>query len=365
MKPEVILVTPIAGIPTGNPVSKSIVINNKQQYGTLAKIIYRMKYLIFFLLTIVISSANAQTIDNKPIVIENTDSVNNNKTNKHHKMGDKFFTWQQFADGFGKEMVSATQVYERRKNDGIKDYAFATYDFVFISDSKNKLDSLGNFLTANYGYKINDIKKEGEYWALTGDATEFPVDEENLRYWALDLYAKGYEFDCKLDGYGAMADPSDQKFPDLGINLYDHYFELAMDAYNKKKLGMAIVHFSTAIKIKPEDPNSWYSRAIAKDELHTWKAARRDYDKAIELAPDFTDAIVNRAANKDEAGEHDEAIKDYTKAIELEPKNAMAYFNRGNSKFNKGDKNGACDDWNKAKELGAEYAQKRLNDNCK
>ena len=197
------------------------------------------------------------------------------------------------------------------------------------------------------------------------DATEFPVDEENLRYWALDLYSKGYEFDCKLDGYGATANPNDQKFPDLGANLYEHYFELAMDAYNKKNLGMAIVHFSTAIKIKPGDPNSWYSRAIAKDQLHTWKAARRDYDKAIELAPDFTDAIINRAANKDEAGEYDDAIKDYSRAIELEPQNAMAYFNRGNSRFNKSDKNGACEDWTKAKELGAQYAQERISQHCK
>ena len=319
---------------------------------------------IIFLLIVAVASANAQAIDNKKIEVNNADSINI-KTVKHYKMDDRFFTWQQFSEGFGKEMVSAAQVYERRKMDGIKDYAFATYDFIFISDGKNKLDSLGNFLTTNYGYKINDIKKEDEYWALTGDAIEFPVDEENLRYWALDLYAKGYEFDCKLEGYGAMADPKDQKFPDLAIALYDHYFELAMASYNKRDLGMAIIHFSTAIKINPKDPNSWYSRAIAKDELHTWKAARRDYDKAIDLAPDFTSAIVNRAANKDEAGQYDEAIKDYTKAIELEPKDAMAYFNRGNSKFNIGDKNGACEDWNKAKELGAEYAQKRIYDNCK
>jgi len=321
-----------------------------------------VKYLLLLLLIVHMATAKAQA--SKTNRIEKSDSVNNNNWIKKDTMKDRFFTWKQFADGFGKEMVSASEVYERRKKDGIKDYAFATYDFVFISDSKDKLDSLGNFLAVNYGYKINETKKEDEYWELAGDATEFPVDEDNLRYWALDLYAKGYEFDCKLDGYGAMADPKNQNFPDLNITLYDHYFELAMDAYNKRNFGLAVINFSTAIKIKPGDPNSWYSRAIAKDELHTWKAARRDYDKAIELAPDFTDAIVNRAANKDEAGEYDEAIKDYDRAIELEPQNAMAYFNRGNSKFNKKDKKGACEDWIKAKELGADYAQKRIDNEC-
>ena len=43
----------------------------------------------------------------------------------------------------------------------------------------------------------------------------------------------------------------------------------------------------------------------------------------------------------------------------------MAYFNRGNSKFNKGDKEGACNDWTNAKELGADYAQERIDNNCK
>ena len=199
---------------------------------------------------------------------------------------------------------------------------------------------------------------------MQGDATEFPVDENNLMYWALDLYCKGYEFDCKFTGYGAMADPKDQKFPDLTDSLYDHYFDMAMEACDNRNFGMAIIHLSTAIKINPNDPNAWYSRAFMKDELHTWKAARRDYDKAIELAPDFVFAIINRAANKDEAGEYDDAIKDYTAAIEIEPDNAMAYFNRGNSKFNVKDKKGACEDWHKAKELGAEYAEKRIITNC-
>jgi tetratricopeptide (TPR) repeat protein len=280
-------------------------------------------------------------------------------------MENTYFTQDQFNDNFGKEMVSATEVYEERKKSGMKDYALATYDFVYISESKNKLDALGHFLATNYGYKIGETKKEKEYWELSGDATEFPVDEDNLMYWALDLYCKGNEFDCKLDGYGALADPNKQDFPNMDTSLDTHYFELAMEAYNKQNLGMAIIHFSTAIKINPKDPNSWYSRAVAKDELHTWKAARRDYDKAIELAPDFVSALVNRAANKDEAEEYDESIKDYNKAILLDPTNAMAHFNRGNSKYNKGDKQGACDDWKKAKELGADYVQERIDDHCR
>jgi tetratricopeptide (TPR) repeat protein len=280
-------------------------------------------------------------------------------------MQNRFFTQAEFNKNFGKEMASAVDVYEQRKKSGLDDYSLATYDFIFISDTKDKLVLLSEFLKTNYGYKINEISNQGDYWELTGDTTEFPVDESNLMYWALDLCCKGFEFDCKLDGYGASGDPENQIFLELDFVPGDYYFDKAMEAYNNRNLGMAFVYFSLEIKINPNDPNAWYSRAIIRDELYTWKAARRDYDKAIELAPDFIDAIVNRATNKDEAGEHKEAIEDYTKVLELDPQNAMAYLNRGNSKLNINDKKGACADWAEAKALGDDLAQRMIDENCK
>ena len=306
------------------------------------------RFLTIFLLAIPISSGFGQSTDKRQI----------NKV-------ERYFSEREFNDNFGKEMVSASEVYEQRKNIGMKDYAIAIYDFVFISDVKNKLDSLGHFLLTNYGYKLTEIKKANEHWELTGTTTRFPVDKDNLMYWALDLYCKGFEFDCKLDGYGAVADSKNQEFPKMDTSLADSYFDLGIEAYKKRNLGMAIIYFTTVLNINPKDAQAYYSRAIAKDELHTWKAARRDYDQAIDIEPNFVHAIVNRAANKDEAGEYDEAIKDYDKAIMLEPRNAMAYFNRGNTKLNKGDKKGACIDWEKAKELGADYARQRIDEICK
>lgn len=279
-------------------------------------------------------------------------------------MSNIFHTQSDFKANFGKEMTSAISVYERRQKSGMKDNSLAIYDFIFISITEQKLRSLGDFLVKNYNYKVKPIIQHKDYYEMAGDASEFPVDKDNLLYWALDLYCKGYEFDCKLDGYGAIADPNHQSFPDMDDKQYDQYFDLAMEAYDRRNLGMAFIHFSTSVKINPGDPNAWYSRAIVREELHTWKSARRDYDKAIELAPDFTDAIVNRAANKDEAGEYSDAIKDYTAAIELEPQNAMAYFNRGNSRFNLNDQKRACEDWRRAKDLGAEHAQERIDKWC-
>lgn len=279
-------------------------------------------------------------------------------------MRERYFNHEQFVANFGKEMASASDVYHLRKRDGVPDYAYATFDFIYISDSKSKLEDLSSFFSHQYGFKIRKIEKENDHWLLEGNATRFPVDEDNLMFWALDLYCKGYQFDCVLDGYGAIEETDVLDIPKLEKNDVTHYFELAMEAYNNQNLGMAIVHFSTAIKIDPEDPNSWYSRAIIKDDLHTWKAARRDYDMAISLAPDFVDAIVNRGANKDNAGEFESAIDDYNDAIRIDPMNAMAFFNRGNSKHNIKDIKGACEDWKKAMDLGAEYALERIEKYC-
>ncbi|MDN3584523.1 tetratricopeptide repeat protein [Mucilaginibacter flavus] len=280
-------------------------------------------------------------------------------------MNNTFFTRTEFNSRFGKELASAGSVYEQRKKSGMQDYSLACYDFVFLSDTKEKVLQLGKFLENNCHFKVREPKEVDGLWEITGDAIEFPVDDYNFMYWVLGLYCKGYEFDCKLDGYGATGDSNNQRFPDLKSVDADHYFALAMDAYNRGDLGMSVIHFSIAIKINPSDPNSWYSRAAVKEMLYTRKAARRDYDKAIELAPNFVDAIINRAANKDGAGEHLEAIDDYIKVIEIDPENEMAYFNMGNSKLSIGDKDGACKDWNKALALGSDSAQERIDANCK
>lgn len=275
-------------------------------------------------------------------------------------MESRFVTEEQFVADFGKEMASVTSLYEQMKKNGLVAGNLTTFDFTYLSNSKAKLDTLSAFFTDNYGFKMWPVTKDKDDWELTGDATEFPVDEDNLMFWALDLYCKGYEFDCELTGYGAVTDPKSQVAPKLNRKLADQYFDLALKAYNKRNLGMSFAHFSTVLKLDPKDANAWYSRAIIKDQLHTWKSARRDYDEAIKLALKFTDAIINRAANKDEAGEYEEAIKDYDMAIGVNPGSSIAYFNRGNSKHNLGRTKDACQDWEKAKELGESDAQKKM-----
>lgn len=283
-----------------------------------------------------------------------------------NKNEEKFITWEQFAENFGKEMVSAQDVFNNMQKSGVTDFSLAKFDFHFVSNSKEKLEKLQEFLKEHYPYEIKSLKKINKgLWELNGETNEIPITEDNLLYWGLDMYKRGYEFDAKLDGYGAPFDPKNQKFPDFNKEKEDFYFNKGLDCYNTGDLSGAILNWTICVKINPKDPNTYYSRAIVKNELYTWKSSIADYDKAIEIAPDFIDAIVNRGTVKDENGDYEGALTDYEKALELKPNDAMTYFNIGNTKFNQGKKLEACENWKKAKELGADYAQERINEKCK
>ncbi|NOU59620.1 tetratricopeptide repeat protein [Marinifilum caeruleilacunae] len=278
-------------------------------------------------------------------------------------MENNYYTWDDFVNGFGKEMVSAEDVYKRMKKSGLVDFSMIVFDYHFVSDSKEKLEKLNDFLLTHYPYKFEKYIQHKDCFELHGTTDSMPITKDNLLYWGLDMAKRGYEFDCRLDGYGGAID-LEPKLPDFDKSKEDYYFNKAIECYNSGNLSGAIANWTIVLEINDKDPNSYYSRAIVKNELYTWKSALQDYDKAIELAPDFDDALVNRGSVKDENGDYDGAIVDYNKAIEINPENGMAYFNRGNSKFNKGDQNGACLDWKKALELGEHYAKERIEKHC-
>jgi len=283
-----------------------------------------------------------------------------------NKMDNIYFTWNDFTENFGKEMVSAEDVYASMVKNGLKENALIVMDFTFISDKKENLEKLSKFITLHYPYKIEKVQQNDDVWEINGITNQIPVTEDNMLFWVLDMYKRGYEFDARLDGYGGLSGSND--FPDLDKSQEDIYFEKGIRCYDKGDLSGAIINWSITLAINPKEPNAYYSRAIVKEELHTWKAALKDYDKAIELAPDFTSALVNRGSLKDDKGDYKGAIHDYNTAfkigsLELEEEQ-MIYFNRGNSKYNLKDSKGACEDWQKAYQLGAIDAKDKLDKYC-
>lgn len=280
----------------------------------------------------------------------------------------RYFTWQDFTDRFGKEMVLAEDVFNNMSKNGLTDNSLTKMDFTFISDKKENLQKLAEFIKAHYPYSVKEIEKYEDLWEISGETNELPITKDNLLYWCLDMYKRGYEFDAELDAYGGLSDPGDQKFPELDSSKADYYFNKGIECYNRKDLSGAVINWTLAIEIDPANPNAYYSRAIVKNELYTWKSALKDYDKALEIATDFASALINRGSVKDENGDYAGAIEDYEKVlslknVELEDKQS-AFFNLGNTMLNMGKKEDACNNWKKAYGLGADYANERIENYC-
>ena len=283
----------------------------------------------------------------------------NSKRNK------RFFGEEDYFNDFREECEKALSVFEQLCENGFKENALAVFDFDFVSDKKEKLTALKDFFEPNYAYSFQEIAKKDSLYTLTGETLKLPFDEDGLLFWAIDLYTKGFEFDCILNGYGSLPDSQNLEFLDLAAASSSDYFESGLELLNKKNYSNAIIDFGTAIRIDPANKEAYQARGYCKDELKVPKLAREDYDKALEIDPNYVDALLIRATNKDDAGEHQDALQDYDKVIKIDPENNLAYYNRGNTRFSLGDKSGACNDWIKAKELGSEYAQERLDKECK
>jgi tetratricopeptide (TPR) repeat protein len=279
-----------------------------------------------------------------------------------------YFTWKQFVDNFGKEMVSADNVYRSLVKNGLQDNCMTKMDFTFISDNNVNMIQLQEFIKSHYPYTVSEIKKRGNIWEFKSQTDEIPITADNLLYWALDMYKRGFEFDSKLETYVGVFDPNNQTFPIIDASKEEFYFNSGMENYTKGDLNGAIINWSLALLIDPKDPNSYFSRAIVKNELFTWKAALKDYDKALEFAPGFIGALINRGNLKLENGDNEGALDDYNRILTLDQNDreiiTSVYYNRGNSKYLLNDKKGACEDWQKAMELGADYAKVRIEEYC-
>ncbi len=118
----------------------------------------------------------------------------------------------------------------------------------------------------------------------------------------------------------------------------------------------AVVHYSRALKLKPDLPDALIHRAVAYFELRDFSHALADFSKMIELDPDNADTYVIRGDAYLGNGDFDLAMKDYQKAIELNPDDAKAYIYRGVAYLEQENPDFALTDFNKAIELNPDDA---------
>lgn len=126
----------------------------------------------------------------------------------------------------------------------------------------------------------------------------------------------------------------------------------------------AIADYIQAIRLSPDNANTYINRGNARGRLKDHEGAIKDYTQAIRLNPDNAFAYAFRGNTrhyilKDYQG----AIEDYTQTIRLNPNSPIAYRGRGDARARLGDNQGAIADYTQALQINPydAYTRKRID----
>jgi tetratricopeptide (TPR) repeat protein len=86
--------------------------------------------------------------------------------------------------------------------------------------------------------------------------------------------------------------------------------------------------FSQAIRLKPDFPEAYNNRGLARVGKGDLDGALQDYTEAIRLKPGYARVYNNRGLARADKGDLDGALQDYNEAIHHQPDHADAYYNR-------------------------------------
>ena len=144
---------------------------------------------------------------------------------------------------------------------------------------------------------------------------------------------------------------------ELKPNNAEAYLNRGIAYGEKGEPDLAIKDFNTSIQFNPDNAETYYSRGITYDMKSDVDHAFKDYTKAIQLNPDYANAYTNRGNAYNNKGRLNSAIEDLNKAIQLDPNNAKAYTNRGKSYGKKGEYDRAIKNFKKAIQLDPDLAE--------
>ena len=94
-------------------------------------------------------------------------------------------------------------------------------------------------------------------------------------------------------------------------NRRDKFFIQGNEALESKSYEMAIIFYTKAIKIDPDDAESFNNRGVAKRELGRVYEAIQDYNEALLIDNEFWDCLHNRAMAYQEVANWNKSIRDY------------------------------------------------------
>ena len=114
----------------------------------------------------------------------------------------------------------------------------------------------------------------------------------------------------------------------------------------------AIIEYSSAININPNDSIAYYNRALAYEGLNDFQLAINDYSTYLPLAKKLARLYNNRGNCYMELNIYGKARKDFNKALKIQPNKNNTLFNIGVLMFKMGKTKKACKWFNKAVQYG-------------
>jgi tetratricopeptide (TPR) repeat protein len=139
------------------------------------------------------------------------------------------------------------------------------------------------------------------------------------------------------------------------------YRERGIAAYRNGDFLGAIGNFNEAIRLNPDDAQSYNIRGDVWDELGVFDRALADYDEAIRLDPDNPAVFHDRAILWQRKGALDKALVDLDRAIRFSFADANLYCDRGLVWYQKGRHDRAIADFDRAIKLDPNFAAAYIN----
>ena len=122
-----------------------------------------------------------------------------------------------------------------------------------------------------------------------------------------------------------------EKRNDKSIELYSShntYFNRALAKENIENYKGSIADYNKAIELNPNDYQIYKKRAYSKYKIDDYKGAIADYNKTLELHPNDFESIISLGILELELEQYQEAYDTFTSAIKIDAEFPDIYLNR-------------------------------------
>lgn len=159
---------------------------------------------------------------------------------------------------------------------------------------------------------------------------------------------------------GARETPTTARQPNLRVPPIarqpsaEDLISLGGSKANKRDYRGAIADYNQALRINPNNPDAYFRRGTAHNELKEYQAALEDFNQVVRLSPKNAFAYAYRGLARVQLKDYKGALVDSNQVIRLEPNysrsSILGYTIRAVARFGLQDKQGAIADLQKAQD---------------